>query len=645
MFSSIWSGITNAASSIGNTISSWFGGGGNQSANALQGTYIPGSYNPNYSNPQATSYSPGGTTYYNGYVPPGGSSTAGQMDSGNNMSATTISAGGGGNFLSQALSNISAGQQSYGSSGGYSNQAQNLYQTYYKPQPTTISAKNLNLSSPTYGGAGSVSASGSSPLVLPNQSSAASTNPRIDTTGLAGSMAGFYTRNADGSFTQVKDTTDNSNDKIINDVRNLYGELGVKPTVAEDPEVMQARQQRQRIQQSLLAPTAELNAVIAKQHTDLLAHRKMVSEGGGTETGFGGIESAINYNAAIRALPLQAQISSLQGDLKLAQDYLSELTQIKQEQIDNQYNFRASMLKSVEDKIDKRDQRVYEEMKTANERAYQMNRDNVKFQDDWQMLAAKNGDGSMAKQIAMLNPSAPNFRQKLGEITGGLSNMGVASKTGGGVLSTLPTSIQGKVISIADGFGSKPNIRKYIEAVDSVNIVNGIDPKSKNPADHQQIIYAFAKALDPDSAVKEGEYETIRKYAQSAFSRYKKEITNAINGTGFLSEGAIRNIQTTMMNTLNSRKSVYQNTLNDTKKIINNIAGSNVADDIMMDYDAGRAYGNNMQEVTITPDDNALFNSIVMPRTGTQTRSDIPSNNPLSGGNLLNASPFFRLFR
>lgn len=681
MFSSIWNGITNAASSIGNTISSWFGGGGNQSANALQGTYIPGSYNPNSGSPQATSYSPGGTTYYGGYTPPGGSSMAGQMDSGNNMSATTISAGGG-NLLSQALGSINAGQQNYGSSGGggsYAQNAQNLYQTYYRPQPTTVNAKNLNMPSPTYGGAGAMTNTGS-PLVLPNSSSAQSTNPRMDTTGMAGNMAGFYTRNADGSFTQVKDTTDNSNDKIIKDVRGLYDELGVKPTTAEDPDVMQARQQRQRIQQSLLAPTAELNAIIAKQNTDLLSHRKMVSEGGGTETGFGGIESAINYNAAIRALPLQAQISSLQGDLKLAQDYLSELTQVKQEQIDNQYNFKASVLKSIEDKVDKRDQRVYEEMKTANERSYQMNRDNIKFQDDWQMLAAKNGDGSMVKQIAMLNPSAPNFRQKLGEITGGASTMSGTGMAGGadnlllnavynvnagsaegqqkrdiaqvqqlvssGQTEKAKALLMSRVISkmSAGERQSELDRRNTIDALETMQTALGEYVSSTGDTNIlrggvENIANKIGTTSNPALA-------SIKARIIQATQKYRNAITGA--AWGEQEDAEYRSIFPSISNTKKLNDTIITTMLDALKSNERNavgmfLGGTDIYDGIWGGSSASNS--NNMQEVTITPDDNALFNSIVIPRSGTTVRSDIPANNPLSGGNLSNSSPFFRLFR
>lgn len=476
---------------------------------------------------------------------------------------------------------------------------------------TSISSLSMGGSS----GVGSLGSGVSSPVVTP--SSPGSVNPKLDTTALAGRTAGLYERQEDGTFKEVKEDEQSIIERKAKEQMDLYKNIvGVEPSVEDDREVRQAVRERQRIQEALRGPTSELNAVIAQQNKDLLQLRQTGSQEGVTEAVYGGQQSAVNYNAAIRALPLQASIASLQGDLELATDYLTQLRQVKSDQIKRQYEYRKNMFESIQGVIKTEDQRAYDEKKTENERAYKEEQKLVDFQNELSTMVMQNAPESVRSNVVSRVNNAGTIQEaiqaagkygvpantQLTQLDNGdtvmidkntgkvISNIGGAkpvSQGSQGVLSSLPTSIQGKVISIANGFGDKPNIKKYIEAVDSVNIVNGIDPKSKNPADHQQIIYAFAKALDPDSAVKEGEYETIRKYAQSTLSRYKKEITNAINGTGFLSENAIKNIQTTMKNTLDSRKSVYTNSLNDTKKVINNIAGSNVADDIMMDYEGG----------------------------------------------------------
>lgn len=173
-----------------------------------------------------------------------------------------------------------------------------------------------------------------------------------------------------------------------------------------------------------------------------------------------------------------------------------------------------------------------------------------------------------------------------------VASFGVGKKPGsgssyGGVLAQLPTALQTKLITLASSFGSSDIVKRYNSMTENINAVMSVDPKSKNPADHQQMIYAFAKGLDPDSAVKEGEYETIKKYAQALIATYGKEIQNAVDGTGFLSEKAIKNIQDTMTRTYEDRSNVYKNYYSEQSRIVNNLAGTDVASEILTDYSLG----------------------------------------------------------
>lgn len=631
MFKSIGKAISNAYSSVKNTASNIFGsiGGKTKTANAASPVFGSAAYMRQNSNAGYTYDSIGNKVKVSAGA--SGSWTpnlsAGQLSPGLNSGIASGSNSSGGvgsaSYGPQLPVTISAGRQS---TGGTSSPTLNL--SGYNPAafaPTTISAKTLGAQTGSPGGASLQSTGGSIGNPVSLSSAPTSVNPgTINNTGLAGTVAGYKQYNAKtGQFDDIAETP--ANETVLDasikrqmDMRKkLYEQYGViEPgTVNDDPEVRQAQQQRQQIKDNLRGPTAELNAIVAKQNQDLLQLRQTGSQEGVTEAVYGGQQNAINYNAAIRALPLQASIASLQGDLALAQDYLTELKTQKTEQIKKQSEANKRIIDSIEGIMDDEDRKAGDAIKSKNDietkKALMLEdykykvMDNV-FQNAPESLRANlatrisNAEDieGVAKAAGQYATSGDNQIVKLDDgstvvvdkNTGAVvQNLGGA-KGGGpnsGVLATLPTSIQGKVISIANGFGDKPNIKKYIEAIDSNNIVRGIDPKSKNPADHQQIVYAFAKALDPDSAVKEGEYDTIKKYAQSSISKYGKEITNAINGTGFLSEKAIENIQTTINNTLESRKTNYLNSVKETRKIINNIAGTDVADEIMIDYSGG----------------------------------------------------------
>lgn len=173
-----------------------------------------------------------------------------------------------------------------------------------------------------------------------------------------------------------------------------------------------------------------------------------------------------------------------------------------------------------------------------------------------------------------------------------------------GIYDVLDFRTANSVISQADKFTSSDIVKRFNNVQDSRNNIALIDANTQNPADHQAIVYYFAKALDPESVVREGEYETIKKYAQNIFGRYKGEINNAINGSGFLSQNAIQNIKDTIENRYNSGLVQYQNKQKETARVINTIAGQDVAGMVLTDY-AGGAIGNEGQSVDGMDDDAA----------------------------------------
>ncbi len=164
-----------------------------------------------------------------------------------------------------------------------------------------------------------------------------------------------------------------------------------------------------------------------------------------------------------------------------------------------------------------------------------------------------------------------------------VGNQGVTpQETGaGGIYDILDYRSANAVLAESKKFEDSPTVKRFNAIQEFNSMVQNIDPTTQNPADHQVMIYSFAKALDPESVVREGEYATISKYAQSLLKRYEKEITNAINGTGFLSEKAIMDIQTTIAGLEQSRTPLYNNLRNESARQINNIAGKSVADLIL----------------------------------------------------------------
>jgi len=388
MFKSIGKAISNAYNSVKSAVSNVFGGGKTNTANAASPVFGSAAYMRQNSNAGYTYDSTGNKVKVSAGASGSWTPTlsAGQLSPGLNSGIASGSNSSGGvgsaSYGPQLPVTISAGRQNTG--GGSSSPTLSLAGFNYGSfAPTTISAKTLGAQTGSLGGASLQSTGGSIGNPVSLSSAPTSVNPgTINNTGLAGTLAGYQQYNSkNGQFDDVAQTPETTLDsKVQKELDILKKYMPEKESVYENPDVMAARNERQRLQQALQVPTAELNAIVAKQNQDLLQLRQTGSQEGVTEAVYGGQQNAINYNAAIRALPLQASISAIQGDLKLAQDYVTELTQIKQDQINKQYEYNKSQFDAIKSVLTREDERAYKEITTANDRVYKEQQDLIKYQ-------------------------------------------------------------------------------------------------------------------------------------------------------------------------------------------------------------------------------------------------------------------------
>lgn len=159
--------------------------------------------------------------------------------------------------------------------------------------------------------------------------------------------------------------------------------------------------------------TSQLNSVVAKQNADLLNLRGIGSQEGVTETVYGGQQATINREAAVKALPIQAALAGAQGNLQLAQDYLSQLKVMKQEEIDNNFQYKMQVFGSIKDFVTNSEKTRLDKLERDENRSYQERRDNVNAQDQWAKVAISNGQSSLVSGIANLNPASPTFTQDI----------------------------------------------------------------------------------------------------------------------------------------------------------------------------------------------------------------------------------------
>jgi hypothetical protein len=132
----------------------------------------------------------------------------------------------------------------------------------------------------------------------------------------------------------------------------------------------------------------------------------------------------------------------------------------------------------------------------------------------------------------------------------------ITVNTGGG---GYPPAVQRRVDAIVKGFDLQPIVKKTQTMAEAVSFADGLDINTSNPADDQALIYAFAKAMDPESVVREGEYATVQKYAQSWAQTFGFNAQRIFSNTSFLTPEARANLKKTIRAKFDAGRGQYEN--------------------------------------------------------------------------------------
>lgn len=189
--------------------------------------------------------------------------------------------------------------------------------------------------------------------------------------------------------------------------------------------------------------------------------------------------------------------------------------------------------------------------------------------------ANPNKELSQGEALYVFNPATGKYEQQ-----GYNPKTSVKTGTGGSatgdntmLYAGLPSSTATAVRSQVTAFKTEPLVTNFNTIQDGYNFASSISGKTTNPADDQALIYSLAKVLDPNSVVREGEYATAAKYSQSWLKAFGKSVSQAIAGTGFLSEEARKNIKNTIATRYAASKKSYDNVYNQYVGGINNLTG------------------------------------------------------------------------
>ena len=148
----------------------------------------------------------------------------------------------------------------------------------------------------------------------------------------------------------------------------------------------------------------------------------------------------------------------------------------------------------------------------------------------------------------------------------------------------LPPRTQSAVDALARSFDAHPTVRNTQVMGEAVSFAQGLDDHTKNPADDQALIYAFAKAMDPNSVVREGEYATVQKYAQSWAESFGFNAARIFSNAAFLTPEARANMKATILSRFQAARGQYDNLRNEFGRRINQKTGAADGVDRLTDY-------------------------------------------------------------
>ena len=148
----------------------------------------------------------------------------------------------------------------------------------------------------------------------------------------------------------------------------------------------------------------------------------------------------------------------------------------------------------------------------------------------------------------------------------------------------LPTPVARRANQLADAFAKDKTVQRVNTQAEAYAFVQSLSNTSESPADDQALIYAFAKAMDPESVVREGEYATVQKYAESWVRNLGFNAKRILESSEFLSPKARRQMKETIRQKYAAGRTQYANIRRQYANQINRVTGQTDGDDYLLDY-------------------------------------------------------------
>lgn len=255
--------------------------------------------------------------------------------------------------------------------------------------------------------------------------------------------------------------------KSKEDFQSYLDNLTAPPDSADAYKKAQKQTQILEKQNKVNDLTGQLNSIVATGEKNKLS---LVGQGRGIpEVIIGGQQAEIGRETAIQALPVQAQLSAVQGDLDTAEQNLNTLFKIYSDDATNNYNYKKSVNEAVYKFADSQDKAKLERLQKQQDREYEQSQRDLKARQDIALEATKNGAG--AATISAIT-QAPDFNSALKAAGSYMTDTQTVKLDNG---NTVVINSQGKVIKNLGGSKSETTGTNFIVTNDTLKNTYGND--------------------------------------------------------------------------------------------------------------------------------------------------------------------------
>lgn len=135
------------------------------------------------------------------------------------------------------------------------------------------------------------------------------------------------------------------------------------------------------------------------------------------------------------------------------------------------------------------------------------------------------------------------------------------------------SQIVSTINQIAGAFDNEPIVKEFNTISSQLEFVK---TAGKTPTDDIGRIYAFAKVMDPNSVVREGEYKTVQEYAQALLKTYGFNVKRVFTNSGFLTDEARSFLLSTLTRRFQATQTQYSTLQQRYQQQIDSVKSGNV---------------------------------------------------------------------